>query len=239
MRRLSHRPVFVTVTRRPTRSRGHPPLSPPPRSVTTPAGLDHLILGCNDLDRGIALIEERTGVRAAGGGVHPGRGTRNALLALGPRRYLEIIAPDPAQSTLTWFAALADMTQPRLVGWAARAADLDSLAARLRKARIAFRGPVAGSRARPDGTTVRWRTLMLADDEDALLPFFIEWDSAHPSEDAPVGCVLTGLAIDTPNTDRVAALARVLGLELLIAHASAPRLLATIAGLGGTLDMTS
>jgi hypothetical protein len=214
-------------------------MPPPPTPVATPAALDHLILGCNDLERGIALVEEHTGVRAAGGGVHPGRGTRNALLALGPRRYLEIVAPDPAQATLTWFAALADMTEPRLVGWAARAADLDFLAARLREARITFRGPAAGSRARPDGTTVRWRTLMLADDEHGLLPFFIEWDSAHPSEDAPAGCVLTRLAIETPDTDRVASLARALGLELLIARAPAPRLLATIAGLGSTLDVTS
>src|SRR5438105_10098731 len=92
-----------------------------------PALLDHILLGCNDLDRGIAFVEERAGVRASFGGVHPGRGTQNALISLGertpqepnPRRYLEIIAPDPKQSGVQQYSAVTKLNEPRLIGWAA------------------------------------------------------------------------------------------------------------------------
>ena len=59
-----------------------------PKIAEVPTLLDHVLLGCNDLDRGIAFVEEHTRVRAAFGGVHPGRGTQNALLSLGERRWM-------------------------------------------------------------------------------------------------------------------------------------------------------
>src|SRR5947209_19141854 len=109
-----------------------------------PPLLDHFILGCSDLDAGIGFVEERTGVRAAFGGVHPGRGTRNALLSLGPRRYLEIMAPDPKQeqSSIPAYAVhqltiIKELTVPRLVGWAAHPGEIEAFAKKLRKSGIA------------------------------------------------------------------------------------------------------
>jgi len=37
-----------------------------------PSLLDHIILGCNNLDTGISFVEQRTGVRALFGGGAPG-----------------------------------------------------------------------------------------------------------------------------------------------------------------------
>jgi hypothetical protein len=155
----------------------------------------------NDLDRGITWIERRGGVRAVVGGVHPGRGTRNALLSLGSRRYLEIMAPDPAQPASSETRGLSHLSSPRLIGWASHLDNAQSIADRLTKAGIAFNGPTAGSRKRPDGRVLNWKTVELKDDASGTLPFFIEWgaDSTHPSEDSPAGLRLTALACNDTN----------------------------------------
>jgi Glyoxalase-like domain len=170
-----------------------------------PPELDHLILGARDLDEGIDYLEKLSGYRAAYGGSHPGRGTRNALLKLGHHSYLEILAPDPDQSTLVWHKELPTLDEPRLVGWAEQVNDIGSLAAHLRKRGVKVIGPTPGSRTRPNGETLRWTLLLRSDDRGGILPFYIEWDSTspHPSDDAPGGCLLVdlhraGQLIETP-----------------------------------------
>jgi len=170
-----------------------------------PTEPDHVILGCRDLDEGIAYMERLSGYRAAFGGSHPGRGTRNALLKLGYHSYLEILALDPAQPQLNWHKEIAALEEPLLVGWAVPGKNLDHYAANLRAKRIGCVGPTAGSRTKPNGEVLRWKTVMLEDDKAGILPFYIEWaaDSPHPSSDAPGACLLdriyhTGQVIQTP-----------------------------------------
>jgi hypothetical protein len=207
-----------------------------------PALLDHILLGCNDLDHGIAFVEQHTGVRAAFGGVHPGRGTQNALLSIGDLHYLEIIAPDPKQPGVTLRGGdLRNLAEPKLVGWAARPKNISEIADRLTTANIAHSGPTDGSRRRPDGTTLHWSTIDLADDHHGLLPFFIQWsaDSKHPSLDAPPGCRLTNFAVLSPDSHNLAAIFRGLELDVAILDSNQPRLTARIEGPKGTLDLIS
>src|SRR5262245_8519341 len=107
-----------------------------------PSMLDHALLGCSELEAGIAFVEQHTGLRAAFGGVHPGRGTQNALLSLsaanaqGLGRYLEIIAPDRKQSAgiSPLLDKLKKLTEPRLVGWAAHLRNnIEAFAAKLKQ----------------------------------------------------------------------------------------------------------
>src|ERR1051325_2535342 len=96
--------------------------------------VDHLLLGVSDLDRGIEWVERRMGVKARIGGVHPGAGTRNALLSLGSRHYLEIIAPDPAQSAYNFNIDVRQLAEPRLINWAASTNDIEAVATAARNA---------------------------------------------------------------------------------------------------------
>jgi Glyoxalase-like domain len=202
-----------------------------------PAVLDHILLGSSDLDTGVAFVKQHTGVAPALGGVHPGRGTRNALLSLGDRHYLEIIAPDPAQPNTPDTYGLKKLAAPRLVGWAAHPGDLDGLAARLRSAGLAFDGPTSGERKRPDGRILRWKALRLQDDQAGLLPFFIEWsaDTVHPSADAPPGCKILRFELSAPNDAELRRTCTLLGLDVPITHGERPRLLARIVGPGGSV----
>src|SRR5437870_2630028 len=118
--------------------------------VSARAAVDHLLLGVADLDRGIRWIERVTGVKAVMGGSHPGAGTRNALIALGGRQYLEIIAPDPAQTTYNFHIDVRTLSQPRLITWAAMTTDISAMAKNAREAGYQVFGPREGSRSRPD-----------------------------------------------------------------------------------------
>ena len=202
--------------------------------------LDHILLGSADLDAGIALVEQRTGVRAALGGVHPGAGTRNALLSLGPNRYLEIIAPDPQQPASADARDLKSLKEPALVGWAAHPGDIEQFAARLKERGIATRGPNPGSRKRSDGRVLNWKTLALKDDAGGLLPFFIEWgaNSLHPSVDAPQGCSLTLFEAATPRPDLLRKQVDQLQIDLTLTQAQTAHLHAIITGPKGQLDVT-
>jgi hypothetical protein len=211
-----------------------------------PALLDHIILACSDLNQGIAFIEEHTGVRAALGGVHPDRGTRNALLSLGAGHYLEILAPDPqAQavqpSAMEQLTTLKALTRPTLTRWAVQTRDIEALAKKFRDAGMEITGPSPGSRKRPDGQVLSWKRLEFADDRHGLLPFFIEWsaDSIHPSSNSPQGCHLERFTAADKNPSNLSKTFARIGIEMTVERDQRPQLRARITGPKGVLDVGS
>jgi glyoxalase-like protein len=208
------------------------------------SAVDHLLLGVSDLDRGIAWVEQRTGIRAVIGGTHPGAGTRNALLSLGARHYLEIIAPDPAQSGYNFQIDLRPLAEPRLITWAAAVNNIEAAAKVTRDAGYQLVGPRAGSRQTPSGRLLQWKTLGVVNKfgvgEVEPVPFFIEWapDSPHPSRDAPAGCEIQSLHFQHPDSSALAAALKGLGIEADVANGGIVRLAASLKSPKGAVELS-
>ena len=173
--------------------------------------VDHIILAIDSLERGMDMFRRGTSIQPIYGGVHPGRGSRNALVSLGGGRYLEIIAPNPADTTKSGAErknALAKFHRLTPYGWAVQTNNIDSVSAEFIKQGFPRANVSAGARSRPNGKILKWRTLDPWGTESTALPFFIEWDpsSAHPSTDAPTGCALRNVTVLSPNSDSMEAL---------------------------------
>jgi hypothetical protein len=203
--------------------------------------VDHLVYATPNLDSTVDDLERVLGVKATPGGRHPGRGTCNALIALGPRCYLEIVGPDPTQpapASPRWFG-IDVLPLARLVTWAAGQADLERFIAKAAAGGVSL-GPIrSGRREQPDGAVLRWQftdpTSFLA---EGVIPFFIDWGAGpHPASAAAPGPVLVGLRAEHPDPPRVRAMLSALGLDLPIAEGSDALLVASLRTSSGTLDL--
>ena len=187
-----------------------------------PPHVDHILLGAADLDRAVEVVAQATGVRPVYGGKHP-TGTHNALLSLGGRTYLEVIAPQPGVKGPTRYGDFEKLDKPTPVGWAVSGGDLASLRERLEKAGFPLTPVEPGSRVTPAGATLYWETFGLAS-EIPLAPFFIVWfkDTPHPSTTSPAGCTLQELILAEPDPARLATLKAALGLAVQVVKSEKP-----------------
>jgi hypothetical protein len=194
--------------------------------MPTTLAFDHLVYAVPDLEASCRVLEERLGVRATPGGSHPGRGSKNALIGMGPRSYLEIIGPDPLQAHPSWFL-LGELQEPRIVTWAVGDAALEERVT----AAAGLLGPIAaGSRTRPDGMTLRWRftdPAKLA--MDGVVPFFIDWLSdAHPAGALAQELKLLELRLEHPQADAANEVLRKLGVAAQVQEGPSPRITARL-----------
>ena len=171
--------------------------------------IDHLVYATPDLAAGVERIERLLGVRAVPGGQHPGAGTRNALIGLGDRTYLEIIGPDPDQPkpNLARRFGIDELRAPRLVTWAVKATDLEGIVKDAKSHGLDLGQVQFGSRRRPDGVLLAWRlTVSPKLSADGIIPFFIDWgETPHPASVLPKGCTIVALRAEHPDATRVPA----------------------------------
>lgn len=205
---------------------------------------DHLVVAAAALDQGCDWIEERLGARPAKGGQHVAMGTHNAVLSLGPRLYLEVIAIDPSlpgPARPRWFdldeprmkAALAE--GPQLITWGARTDDIERAAQRI---------PDLGTILPMARGEWSWRITVPNDGHRpgrGLVPTLLQWNgNAHPADRMPdSGCRLVLLAGEHPQPATVREDIAALDLSdaLKVTYARSPRLAAMIRTRRGTATL--
>jgi hypothetical protein len=172
------------------------------------AELDHLVVAAARLADGIDWVEAQLGVRPQPGGQHVAMGTHNALVAIGPRSYLEVIAVDPdlpPPARPRWFGLDTPAVQqrlaagPALLTWVVRC---DSLAA------ACARVPELGDILPMQRSDYRWQIAVPATGElpsSGVLPAAIQWGAGddgsarHPCDRLPAsGVALRRLALTHP-----------------------------------------
>jgi hypothetical protein len=196
-----------------------------------PLAVDHVIVGASELASGIRELGRLTGVTARPGGRHPGRGTQNALLSLGPSTYLELAAPSGEPDSSGMAAYLAGLTHLTPAGWALASHDLPATIARLRASGVAISGPFPGSREQPDGSLLQWTTARLDADSTGLAPFLIQWDagSQHPAKSSPSGCTLQSIELRTQQPQTLRHLLTTLGVAAVVVEGPQPGIRITLA----------
>ena len=179
---------------------------------------DHVVIAARYLEEGVAWVESRLGVAMGAGGKHDAMGTHNRLLSLGPGRFLEVIAIDPAApppGRARWFELDTPAMQarlargPALVTWVARTDDIDAAIAT-----GAFGEPDVLPLVRGD---FRWRIGVPPDGSlplSGIAPTIIQWATRHPSEVLPdVGCRLEKLTLCHPQAATMLKKLREAGLS--------------------------
>jgi hypothetical protein len=205
-----------------------------------PLEIDHLLFAGDDLDALVDEVAAKSGVRARPGGRHVGQGTHNALIGLGPGRYLELMARDPRGDeggSGAYRRSFAYLQEPALHTWCVRVDDMNGLLSRARTLGLSTEQMESG-RTAPDGARLKWTVVAVTGHGyGGLVPFFIDWQgSPHPSLSLGRELELTRITVAHPDAAGLAALLGALGgpvPDVTVEHSSAPRMSAGLTGPAG------
>ena len=213
--------------------------------------IDHLIWTHATLEQGVQEATVALGVVPAAGGRHKDWGTHNALLSLGGRAYLEMVAPDPHSSVppqdrpgvlaVPPSLQLRGAGAPVLNGWVATHNDIENAVAVCREHGYMLGEPLHGHRRTVTGQELTWS---ITDPRapalfDGVMPLLIDWTSVdephhhHPSSTAPPGGALVGLHLQHPRADALTALLALLGIPATVAQADTAGIAAVVETAGG------
>lgn len=140
-------------------------------------GIDHVIIGVNNLEQATTTFSQKLGLTPSGGGKHPTGGTSNRIIVIGDT-YLELItmhAPEEAQPSMRERLAKGD-------GYLNCAFASDTIVAdseAMRQRHITIIGPHKGKLIEADGRSRSWTRIDIErHDLTQRHPFIIQHDSA-------------------------------------------------------------
>ena len=205
------------------------------------SAIDHLVFATNDLQQGVARIETLLGLSTSPGGSHPGMGTRNALLSLGPKCYLEIIGPDPDQTEFQGerIFGIDTIEQGQLVHWCIRRHGLSSFVQRMTQKGVEMSDVIPMSRVTAEGNRLNWELAFPKSfGEGCTLPFFIDWGSSpHPASECPPGGELKEFEICHPDATPINEQLKTFSIEPCAIEEPRPRYRAIIRSPRGEVGL--
>ena len=209
--------------------------------------VDHLIFATPDLQKGIEYLETLLGVPAIAGGSHPGLGTCNALLTLGPQCYLEVMGPDPTQTEFQGLRpfGIDNLESGQLVGWVARREGLSQFVQTVKSKGIELGEVISVSRETPEGELLEWEMTYLTNTNTSaeaisVLPLFIDWGKTpHPASRCAEGARLMTLEIEYPQPSEIVPLIDALELGVSVRESLRPGLRALIDCPYGEIELST
>jgi hypothetical protein len=212
--------------------------------LQTPARkIDHIVFAVEHLETAVTEIEKKIGVKALVGGHHKNFGTKNALIKLNDRMYLEILAADDTNPDVLpprWMGIDA-LTKNRITRWAITSTNLERDSALLNRFNASMAQVSEGSRQLFDGSLLRWKLILpLALPEVELIPFSIDWGGSdnHPTDNLPnMGCQLLELYGTHPQPTIFNNIFEQLGVNLRIEEDEHIQLKAVLKGPEGIVQL--
>lgn len=210
--------------------------------MSTSVPMDHIVIGGPDLDELGAWWQSTTGTTPIPGGSHAGRGTANLLVGAGPTTYVELIGPDKGQADPQGERpfGLDDLNEISLITFALAVDDIEVATRKVASAGVAP-GPIESmSRARPDGTTLRWRVAFPPEqDLEGVMPFLIEWgtDTVHPASHLAVQCQIVRLSQAHPRAEDIEAAQKAVAAWPGLVNRGEPRLSVSLETPKGMIDL--
>lgn len=139
-------------------------------------GLDHFIILVKDLETAMESFRG-LGFNVAEGGEHTAFGSRNALISFADGTYIELLTfYDPGLAAETFWAGALKKLQAGegYDGYAVQSNDIENDVERIRRRGLKIDDPQPGSRLRPDGERVAWRTARTPEPLASTVPFLIQ-----------------------------------------------------------------